>query len=140
MEGKITNIALVVSNQQSSLEFYTEKVGFEIKSDFAPKGGSRYVTVGPKGQDLEINLWELGGTTDPSQKEVSKSWSPGRSPPIVLRVTDCRGIHQELSGRGVKFHQAPFEHPWGISATFVDPDGNLFSVNQPPAASAWGKK
>jgi predicted enzyme related to lactoylglutathione lyase len=134
MEGKITNIALVVSNQQKSVEFYTQKVGFEIKTDFAPKGGNRFVTVGPKGQDLEIMLWEVGGTTDPSQKEVSKNWAPGRSPPIVLRVADCRGIHKELSGRGVKFHQEPFDHPWGISATFVDPDGNLFSMNQPPGA------
>jgi len=140
MNGRITNIALVVSNQQKSVEFYTEKVGFEIKTDITPKGGSRYVTVGPKGQDFEISLWELGGATDPSQKEVSKSWSPGKSPPIVLKVTDCRGIYQELNGRGVKFHQEPFDHPWGTSATFVDPDGNLFSMNQPPGASAWGKK
>ncbi|MFZ0830647.1 MAG: VOC family protein [Thermoplasmata archaeon] len=140
MDGKIASVPLVVSNQEKSVEFYTEKVGFEIKTDFAPRGASRYVTVGPKGQDLEIMLWEVGGTTDPSQKELSKSWSPGKSPPIVMKVADCRGMHNELSGRGVKFHQEPFEHPWGTSATFVDPDGNLFSLNQPPAASAWGKK
>jgi predicted enzyme related to lactoylglutathione lyase len=140
MDGKITQIALVVSNQQRSVEFYTEKVGFEIKTDFAPKGGSRYVTVGPKGQDLEMVLWEIGAATDPSQREVSKSWSPGKSPPIVLKVTDCRGIHKELSARGVKFHQNPFDRPWGTSATFVDPDGNLFSMNQPPGALASGRK
>jgi len=140
MEAKITNLGLVVSNQQKSVEFYTEKVGFEIKTDVTPKGGSRYVTVGPKGQDLEIQLWEIGGTTDASQKEVSRSWSPARSPPILLRVADCRGIHQELNRRGVKFLQEPFDHPWGTSATFADPDGNLFSMNQPPATSSWGKK
>jgi len=140
MEGKVTSIALVVSNQQKSVEFYTQKVGFDIKTDVSPKGGSRYVTVGPKGQDLEILLWEIGGATDPSQREVSKSWSPGSSPPIVMRVADCRGAHRELSGKGVKFHQEPFDHPWGTSATFMDPDGNLFSMNQPPGPSAWGKK
>jgi predicted enzyme related to lactoylglutathione lyase len=135
MEAKITHVALVVSDQPRAVEFYTEKVGFEVKADFSPKGGSRYVTVGPKGQDLEIMLWEMGGATDPSQKELSKNWAPGKAPPIVLRVTDCRGIHKELSARGVKFHQEPFDHPWGTSATFVDPDGNLFSMSQPPGSA-----
>jgi predicted enzyme related to lactoylglutathione lyase len=139
MDAKIMSFALVVSDQKKSVEFYTEKVGFEIKTDVTPKVGSRYVTVGPKGQDLEINLWEVGGATDPSQNEISKGWSPGKSPPVVLKVADCRGIHKELSERGVKFRQEPFDHPWGTSATFVDPDGNLFSMNQPPGASAWGK-
>jgi len=140
VEGKITNVTLVVSDQQRSVEFYTEKVGFEIKTDVSAKGGSRYVTVGPKGQDLELALWPIGGATDPSQKEVAKSWAPGRSPPIVVRVSDCRGTHKTLSEKGVKFLQEPFDHPWGVSATFVDPDGNLFSMNQPPGAAAWAKK
>jgi predicted enzyme related to lactoylglutathione lyase len=140
MDGKIVSIALVVRNQSASVEFYTDKVGFEIKTDFAPHGSSRYVTVGPKGQDLEIALWPLGGTVDPSQKELSASWSPAKSPPIVLNVADCRAMHRELSAKGVKFHQEPFDHPWGTSATFVDPDGNLFSMNQPPSASSRDRK
>lgn len=138
MDGKIAVIHLVVAHQGRSVAFYTEQVGFEIKTDVTPKGGSRYVTVGPRGQDLEVALWELGAPTDPSQKEAAKNWSPGRSPPIVLRVSDCRGLHKELSGKGVKFLQEPFDHPWGTSATFADPDGNLFSMNQPPGRPARG--
>jgi predicted enzyme related to lactoylglutathione lyase len=138
MDGKITQITLVVTNQARSLEFFTEKVGFEKKTDVSPPGGYRWVTVGLKGQDLEMALFELGSTVDPSQKEWSKSWSPGKAPPIVLRVADCREAHKELSARGVEFTQAPVEYPWGTAATFKDPDGNLFSMNQPP--SAWPKK
>jgi len=134
MDGKITHIALVVTNQARSLEFFTEKVGFEKKTDFTAPGGYRYVTVGPKGQDLEMALFEPGSAADPSQKEWSKNWSPARAPPILLRVTDCRVIHRELKERGVEFTQAPVEHPWGTAATFRDPDGNLFSMNQPPGA------
>ncbi|HTW54989.1 MAG TPA: VOC family protein [Thermoplasmata archaeon] len=135
MDGRVTIVALVVANQARSLEFYTEKVGFEIKTDFAPKGGSRFVTVGPKGDDLGLALWEVGGIPDPSQRELAERWSPGRAPPIVLRVADCRGLHRELSERGVRFLQPPIDHPWGTSATFVDPDGNLFSLNQPPGGA-----
>jgi catechol 2,3-dioxygenase-like lactoylglutathione lyase family enzyme len=138
LDGKLTVITLVVTNQARALEFFTEKVGFEKKTDVHPPGGSRWVSVALKGQELEVALWEVGSATDPSQKEWSKNWAPGKSPPLVLFVTDCRGAHQELSARGVEFVLTPEEHPWGTVATFKDPDGNLFSMNQPPGA--WPKK
>jgi predicted enzyme related to lactoylglutathione lyase len=139
MDGKIAVISLVVTNQARSLEFFTEKVGFEKKNDVSPPGGSRWVSVGPKGQDLEMALWEVGSAVDPMQKEWSKHWAPGKAPSILLRVADCKKTHQELSARGVEFVSAPQEHPWGTVATFKDPDGNLFSMNQPPSG-AWQKK
>lgn len=131
MEGRVTQITLVVTNQARSLEFYTEKVGFEKKTDFSPPGGYRWVTVGPKGQNLELALWEVGSHVDPAQMEVSKHWAPAKAPPIVVRVEDCRRAFEELSSRGVEFPQPMKEYSWGTSATFRDPDGNLFSINQP---------
>jgi predicted enzyme related to lactoylglutathione lyase len=138
MEGRITSVSLVVTNQVESLEFFTEKVGFEKKTDFTGPGGFRWVTVGPDGGDLELVLFQLGSATDPAQKEWSKQWSPGKAPPIMLRVADCRKTYDELQSRGVKFPQPPFDHPWGTSATFADPDGNLFSLSEPPKGS-WSK-
>ncbi|MCI4336570.1 MAG: VOC family protein [Thermoplasmata archaeon] len=137
MNGKISVITLVVTNQARSLAFFTEKIGWEKKTDVSPPGGSRWVTVGPKGQDLELSLWQAGSATDPSQKEWSKGWAPAKAPPIVMVVKDCRNEHKEMSARGVEFPLPPMEHPWGTVATFKDPDGNLFSMNQPPAA--WPK-
>lgn len=137
MDGRVSQVTVVVTNQAKALAFHTEKVGFETKTDVTPPGGYRWVTVGPKGQDLELALWEVGSAADPTQREWSKHWAPARSPPIVLRVTDCRATFQELSARGVEFPQPPKEYPWGVAATFRDPDGNLFSLSQPP--SSWPK-
>jgi predicted enzyme related to lactoylglutathione lyase len=138
MDGKITVIGLVVTNQTRSLEYFTEKVGFEKKTDVNFPGGHRYVTVGLKGQDLEIALFEPGTAADPSQEEWSRNWAPARTPPILLFVPDCRKAHNEMSARGVEFLQPPMDHPWGTVATFKDPDGNLFSMNQPPGS--WPNK
>lgn len=135
MDGKVSVVPLVVTNQSRSLEFFTEKAGFEKKTDIASPGGHRWVTVGLKGQELEIALVEVGSAADPAQKEWSKGWAPGRSPPIVLIVPDCRAAHRELTARGVPFLQGPMDQPWGTVATFKDPDGNRFSMNQPPASS-----
>lgn len=135
MEGRVSQIALVVSDQVKSLEFFTERVGFEKKTDVTPPGGYRWVTVGPRGQDLELALYELGSAADPQQKEWSKNWAPGRAPPIVLRVADCREVYREMSSKGVTFPQPPKDYPWGTAATFVDLDGNLFSLSQPRGGS-----
>jgi len=137
LDGKVTQVTLVVANQARALEFYTEKVGFETKADVPLPNGGRWVTVGPKGQELEFALWEIGSYTDPAQQAWSKRWAPGTSPPIVLRVSDCTAAYEQLRGRGVEFPQPPQPHAWGTAATFRDPDGNLFSLSQPP--SAWPK-
>jgi predicted enzyme related to lactoylglutathione lyase len=130
MDGKISQVTLVVSNKVKSLAFYTEKVGFEKKTDVTGPGGYRYVTVGLKGQDVEMPLFEVGSAADPTTMEWSKKWTPGMAPPIVILVADCRKVHKELSGRGVDFPQPPMDHPWGTVATFKDLDGNLFSLSQ----------
>jgi predicted enzyme related to lactoylglutathione lyase len=131
MNARITQFTLVVKNQEAALDFYTNKVGFEKKTDFTPPGGYRWVTVGPRGQDLELALFQAG-TKDPNG--WSSGWEPGNIPPIVMRVDDCKKDFAELKSRGVEFkHPEPQEYAWGISATFADPDGNLFSLHQPPS-------
>ena len=135
MDARIAQFTLVVKNQAEALEYYTKKVGFEKKTDFTPPGSYRWVTVGPKGQDLELALWQVGS---PDPNSWSKNWKPGSGPPIVLRVDDCRKTFAEMKSRGVQFKQAqPEEYAWGISATFSDPDGNLFSINQLPSKTSW---
>lgn len=134
MDAKIAQFTLIVKDQAQSLEFYTKKVGFEKKTDFTPPGSYRWVTVGPRGQDIELALWQVG-SSDPNG--WSKDWKPGSAPPIVLRVDDCRKVYNEMKTRGVTFRQELKEYAWGISATFSDPDGNLFSINQLPQKTSW---
>jgi predicted enzyme related to lactoylglutathione lyase len=132
MDAKIVQFTLTVKDQADALEFYTQKVGFEKRTDVTPPGSYRWVTVGPKGQDIELALFQQG-TKDPNG--WSSGWRPGNAPPIVMRVDDCNKTFEELKSRGVQFKQEkPEEYPWGISATFSDPDGNLFSINQRPKA------
>ena len=132
MQGKVSQVTLVVTNQARSLEFFIEKAGFEKKTDVSLPGGYRWVSVGFQGHDLELALWEVGSAVDPAQQSWSKQWAPAKSPPIVLRVADCQQVYKELGSRGVEFLQPPKEYPWGTAATFKDPDGNLFSISQPP--------
>ncbi len=121
MNSKITHVALVVKNKDEAVEFYTKKVGFEKKADFSPPAGDRWVTVGPKGQDLELVLLQAGT----AGVNISSTH-------ITMSVDDCKKTSADLKTNGVQFKQEPLEHPYGVSAIFVDPDGNSFQINQYP--------
>ena len=128
MDPRITGVSIAVRNQDKALEYYTDKVGFEKKTDFYPTSTYRYLSVGPKGGELELALWQLG-TPDP--RGWSHEWRPGSNPPITIRVDDCGKAFEEMKSRGVQFKQSkPEEYFWGISAMFSDPDGNLFWIVQ----------
>lgn len=118
MDGKITHFALIVKSPAEALDFYISRVGFEKKADFTSPEGYRWVSVGPKGQELELVLTQAG------------SAEGAKSSFITMRVDDCRKASEEMKARGVKFTQEPTENPWAVSAIFTDPDGNQFQINQ----------
>jgi predicted enzyme related to lactoylglutathione lyase len=107
--------------QDEAIEFYTSKVGFDKKADYNPPGGERWVTVGPRGQDLELVLLQAG------KNGVNNSTTH-----ITMTVDDCKKASTELKTKGVQFKQDPLEHPYGVSAIFLDPYGNSFQINQFP--------
>jgi predicted enzyme related to lactoylglutathione lyase len=132
MIEKLMNVVIVVKDQTSALDFYTRVLGFEKRTDFTPPGGARRLTVAPKGQDIEISLFQAGSSPDP--KAPQNRLQPGSNPQWTLQTNDCRKDFEELKSRGVKFDQAqPDQYPWGVLATFRDPDGNAFALLQPPA-------
>ena len=93
------------------------------------------MTVAPKGQDIEISLFQAGSYPDPNGGEI-----PGRRAreARLSRPPDCKKDFEELKSRGVKFEESkPGEYPWGIHATFIDPDENRFILLLPAAKQVW---
>lgn len=136
---KLTHVTVVVKDQEKALAFYTQKMGFEKRADYTQPGHPRYLTVGAKGQDLEVVLWPAGAEADrmpPSHQQ------PGNGTRTVVQVEDCRGMFRDLKKQGVHFRAEPLEETWGIAADLTDPDGNPFTIYQPrpPAASDWSGK
>jgi predicted enzyme related to lactoylglutathione lyase len=136
MIDKLTTVTIVVKDQNNALGFYTGVLGLEKRTDFTGPGGVRYVTVAPRGQDIEINLFKAGPWPDPKGGEVQLK--PPNDAQWSFQSTDCKKDFEELKARGVKFEQdKPAEFPWGIQAQFTDPDGNRFVLLQPAAKQAW---
>jgi lactoylglutathione lyase len=54
---------------------------------------------------------------------------------LAVSVANVDGAYEDLTAKGVTFLRAPTDQPWGLrTAHFLDPEGNLWEINQPIAA------
>ena len=133
---RIANTQLWVHDQDEALDFYTRKLGFEVRSDVTlPElGDFRWLTVGPVDQpDFGITLMAIPGppVMDPDTAgQVKDLMAKGFAGTVFLTTEDCRTSYEELKGRGVEFSEAPEDRPYGIDAGFHDPSGNSFRLTQ----------
>ncbi|MGW1216515.1 VOC family protein [Streptomyces sp. NPDC002499] len=124
-----------VLDQDRAKEFYTQKLGLEVRSDITMgEGGMRWLTVGAENQpDVDLTLMVPGPPAmDPESAEmVRKLVAKGVLGAGALTTDDIHGDCKKLKDRGVAFLQEPQERPYGIEAVFRDDSGNWFSFTQP---------
>jgi predicted enzyme related to lactoylglutathione lyase len=131
----MSHATVFVNNQDEALQFYRDKLGFEIRTDAKVSDEFRWLTVGPKDQpDFEIVLMEPkpGMLMDEATASQLRSlMDKGVLGAGVFNTDDCRKTYEELKARGVEFVSEPSERPYGIEAVFKDNSNNWFSLTQP---------
>lgn len=133
---KIGNMQLWVHDQDVALDFYTRKLGMEVRQDVTlPElGGFRWLTVSPPSQpDVSIVLMAIPGPPvfdEATRDQIRDLMAKGAAGTVFLRTDDCRAAYKELVSRGVEFIEEPEERPYGIDAAFRDPSGNHFRLTQ----------
>jgi uncharacterized glyoxalase superfamily protein PhnB len=134
---KVANGQLWVHDQEEALDFWTNKVGFEVRADITlPElGDFRWLTVGAPGQDdFSIALMAIPGAPvmdEDTKKKVEELMSKGFAGTVFLTTDDVQASYEELKGRGVEFTEAPSERPYGIDSEFRDPSGNAIRLGKP---------
>jgi catechol 2,3-dioxygenase-like lactoylglutathione lyase family enzyme len=133
---RIANAQLWVHDQDQALEFYTKKLGMEVRSDatLPEMGDFRWLTVGPVNQpDFAIVLMAIPGPPvmdEPTAQQVHELMGKGFAGTVFLTTDDCQAAYEDLRARGVEFVEQPEERPYGIDAAFRDPSGNHFRLTQ----------
>ncbi len=133
---KISTTQLWVHDQDEALAFYTQKLGWEVRTDvtMAEMGNFRWLTVGPSDQpDFEIVLMAIPGPPvfdDETAEQVRTLMSKGFAGTVFLTTDDVYADYEQLKARGVEFSEAPEERPYGIDSGFRDPSGNSFRLTQ----------
>ena len=133
---RIATTQLWVHDQQEALDFWTKKVGVEVRMDVTlpEMGDFRWVTVGPADQpDVAIVLMAIPGPPlidTETAEQIRSLMAKGFAGTVFLATDDCRAAYEELRARGVEFTETPEERPYGIDSGFRDPSGNSVRLTQ----------
>jgi uncharacterized glyoxalase superfamily protein PhnB len=133
---RISTAQLWVHDQDEALAFYTQKLGFEVRSDVTvPElGNFRWLTVAPPGQqDVAIVLMAVPGPPvmdAATAEEVRSLMAKGFAGTIFLTTEDVHADYEQLKDRGVEFVEEPEDRPYGIDSSFRDPSGNNIRLTQ----------
>ena len=132
MITKLSHVNVFVLDQERAKDFYTDKLGFEVRND-ATMEGMRWLTVGPKSQpDLNILLARPAPPmfSEDDAAALRALVAKGAMAGGVIDTDDCRRDYEALKAKGVTFLQEPADRPYGVEALLRDDSGNWFSLTQ----------
>jgi catechol 2,3-dioxygenase-like lactoylglutathione lyase family enzyme len=119
--------SIYVEDQDQAERFYTEVLGFKVKTS-APYGPDE---LAERGRPRGARRGAAGAA--PGRRAgagVPAGLPPGR-PVLSLRTNDCQGEAERLRAMGVRFTKEPGRMPYGgTDAVFDDTYGNLINLHQ----------
>jgi lactoylglutathione lyase len=130
MIDRVGTVCVFVADQDRAKDFYTNVLGFELRTDapLYPGATARWVAVAPKGAATEVILYLPDENWEHYRQVV------GQSQVLTFNVTDMEALHADLKAKGVTFVQEPERQPWGNYAIIRDSEGNRLILSEPPEA------
>jgi len=107
---------IIVSDRKRSVEWYTNKLGFEVVQDMG-----HWVTIGHKGSTGLLHLCQ--------GSEIGADMEPGNQGITFHLRGDFEKKVSDLEKNGVKLDKPVTKMPWGMFARIADPDGNVITLN-----------
>jgi catechol 2,3-dioxygenase-like lactoylglutathione lyase family enzyme len=120
---RISTVFLPVADQDRSLAFFRDQLGFEVRSDTTYGEDARWIEVAPPGSTTAISL------NGPSDQRPN--FLPGAMASFSFDTDDLDAAMAVFSGRGVQFDE-PIRMPPPVPPMvyFRDPDGNQMLLVQ----------
>ena len=134
MITRMSHVLVWVKDQQEALEFYRDKLGFEVDTDANIGDDFRWLTMRiPTQPGFEIILMEpkAGMMLDEeSAAQLRALVDKGVLGGGVFEADDIYKTFDELKARGVGFQGPPSVQSWGTATVMKDNSGNWFSLSQ----------
>jgi len=128
MYQRIAHIALVVKDYDEAIDFYVNKLGFQLLEDTKLSAEKRWVIVAPPGAKECCLL--LAKAADEEQVKSIGNQTGGRVS-LFLFTDDFDRDFQKFNEQGIKFIRPPQEYEYGKVAVFEDLYGNLWDLLEP---------
>ena len=128
MNQYIAHIALVVTNYDEAIKFYTEKLNFVLLEDTKLSETKRWVKVAPPGNGQCCLLLAQAATE--KQKSRVGNQTGGRVF-LFLYTDDFWRDYNAMIEKKINFVRQPVKEPYGTVAVFEDLYGNLWDFIEP---------
>jgi predicted enzyme related to lactoylglutathione lyase len=112
-------VGIPVRNQDVSLKFYTEQLGFKVATDQHMGEGQRWIELLISGSGTHLALFTPKG----HENRIGEFQS------VTFWCDDVFATAKALKDKGVEFSAEPKKEVWGTMAMFKDPDGNQFVLS-----------
>ncbi|PCK32846.1 VOC family protein [Pseudoalteromonas piscicida] len=128
MKQNIVNIALVVKDYDEAIDFYVNKLGFDLIEDtYQPEQDKRWVVVAPPNSHGTALL--LARASTPEQQKFIGDQAGGRVF-LFLNTADFWRDYERMKSIGIQFVREPQEQDYGTVAVFEDLYGNRWDLLQ----------
>ena len=128
MTQRLAHIAIVVNDYDEAIEFYTQKLHFDLIEDTQLSETKRWVLVKPKGQDGCCLL--LAKAANEEQRSRVGNQTGGRVF-LFLHTDDFERDFKNLIDNKVEIVRQPSKEEYGTVAVFKDLYGNLWDLIGP---------
>jgi serine phosphatase RsbU (regulator of sigma subunit)/predicted enzyme related to lactoylglutathione lyase len=119
---RIQHVPIFVRDQDRSLRFYLDQLGFSLVADYRFETGGRWIAVAPPDGSAILAL--VAPETGSEEYALI-----GQLRQITFLTEDVTAKYEEWSGRGVTFRHPPRTPAWGgMFTSFEDIDGNSFAL------------
>jgi serine phosphatase RsbU (regulator of sigma subunit)/predicted enzyme related to lactoylglutathione lyase len=119
---RIFKCTVFVRDQERSLQFYLDRLGFRLVADVRFETGDRWVAVAPPDGSTILVLMA-------PKLESEEFKLVGRPSEVAFITEDVNATFEEWCKRGVYFQHPPQTPAWGGTFTmFEDVDGNSFAL------------
>ena len=126
-DRRLTFVALSVSYLQRSVQFYREILGIPLHDathDSEKRdpwyGGEHAAYSWTDGAFIHFALYPKHEPERPVATAVQ----------VGFHVSDFEAVHRRVLASGAKVVLAPRDEPWGRTARYLDPDGNIVSITE----------
>ena len=119
---------LYVDDQEKALRFYTDKLGFQKKTDFS-QGNYRWLTVASPEEPEGVELL-LESNANPAGKAYQEAVRAQAQPAAQFLVKDVQVEHDRLAAKGVKFTKPVTSTTGSVITVLDDTCGNLIQLVQ----------
>ena len=131
MSASLSSMFILVHDPEEALGFYRDALGLEVRRDVSAEG-SRWVTLGAEGQDVDIVLCQPhGGRSQEEGDAVLALVTKGSFQAAIFKADDLDETFEKVRASGAEVLQEPVSQPWGArDCAFRDPSGNLVRIAQ----------